>query len=97
MHGLDARRARAALVEGAQEGDAAAGIVLPAVLAVEDDADQGRARCVADRLADAVQAADEIVGRRLRLAALVVEADQVAQGVVAEDDAQLVRRLRATL
>ena len=32
------------LVEGAQEGHAAAGVVLPAVLAVEDDAHQGRAR-----------------------------------------------------
>ena len=39
-------------------------------------------------LADAVQTADEIVRRRVRLAALVMEADQVAQGVIAEHDAQ---------
>ena len=31
----------------------------------------------------------EIVGRRVGVAALIVEADHVAQGVIAEDDAQL--------
>ena len=38
------------------------------------------------RIVDAVQAAREVLGRRFRLAALIVKANQVAQGMVAEDD-----------
>ncbi len=84
---------RAAAVQGAQERDAAAGIVLPAILAVEDDADQRPARRCWTALADVAQVPHEIVRGRIRLAALVVEADHVAQGVIAEDDAQLVLAL----
>ena len=86
--GPHARRRRAALVQLAQELHAAAGVVFPAVLAVQDDADQGRLGAV-DRLADVVQVPHEILGRGHRLAALVVEADGIAEGVVAEDNGQL--------
>ncbi len=77
-------------VERAEEINAAVRIVFPAVLAVEDNAHQRRpvAGIAAGCSADGLQLADEIVGRVLRLVALVVEADLVAHGVVAEDDLQ---------
>ena len=57
-----------------EEGDAAAGIVLPAILPVENDTDQGRLR-PGYRLPDAAQVEHEILGSRHRVAALVMEAD----------------------
>src|SRR5438034_2883243 len=66
--------------------------MLPAVFAVENDTDQGRLATV-DRLADAPQMVDEILGGGDRLAALVMEADHVAESVVAKNDAQLMARL----
>jgi len=66
--------------------------MLPTILAVEDHADQHR-RLARHRLADFVQMPHEILGRFLAPAALIVKPDHVAQGVVAEDDAQLVLAL----
>src|SRR6266498_2928929 len=80
--------AATALIEGAQELDTAAGVVLPAVLAVEDHAHQ-RWLVVGDGGADVSQVAHEVLRRGHRLAALVVEADHVAQCVIPEDDRQL--------
>src|SRR5262249_42960678 len=59
-----------------------------AVFTVEDDADQRRVITLHGG-PYAVQLAQEVVGRRDRVAALIVEADHVAQGVVAENDAKL--------
>ena len=88
MTGLDARIARHALVERAEERDAAVGVVFPAVLAVEDDRDERR-RVVPAGVADGVQLAQE-VGRGDRPGtALVVEPDLVRHRMVAEDDRQL--------
>src|SRR5437868_5586638 len=91
-HRADARRAAAALEECPAKSDAIAGIMLPAILAVEDHADQ---RGLAARHAppDAAHAVDEVRSRGVGLAPLVVEADQIAQHMVAEDDAQLGRAL----
>jgi len=72
-HGLDAGGARAALVQRPQERHAAVWVVLPAVFAIKDDADQRRLRAVADRLLDVEQVLDEIVRRRGPLAALIVK------------------------
>src|SRR5260370_3053822 len=77
------------LIKGAEEGHAAAGIMLPAVLAVENDTDQSRLS-TGDRLADAPQVLYEVVGGRDRITPLVMETDHIAQGVIAEDDGQLV-------
>src|SRR5262249_15798688 len=52
LHRADLGALAAALVEGAQEDHAAVGVVLPAVLAVEDDADQGGRPAPADGPAD---------------------------------------------
>src|SRR6266851_3041596 len=81
--------AHTTLIKGAEEGHAAAGIMLPAVLAVENDADQGRLSA-ADCLADAPQVLYEVVGGRDRITPLVMETDHIAQGMIAEDDGQLV-------
>ena len=77
-------------IDAAEEIDAGVGIVFPAVLAVENDAHQRGpvAGVAAGGVADGLQLADEIVHRLLRRVALVVEADLVAHGVVAEDDLQ---------
>ena len=89
-HRLDLRMSHHAAVNVAEEIDPGVGIVFPAVLAVEDDADQRRpmAGVAAGRAADGFQLADEIIDRLLRRIALIVEADLVAHGVVAEDDLQ---------
>src|SRR6266478_5644239 len=79
---------RAALVEGAEKSDTPAGIMLPAIFAVENDTHQRRLGVV-DSLTDATQACDKILRRLRRLAPLVVEADHVAQSVISEDDPQL--------
>ena len=94
-HRPDPRVADRALVERAEERDAAVGVVFPAVLAVEDDRDERR-RVVPAGVADGVQLAQEIVGGGRAGAALVVEADLVGHRVIAEDDRQLVLRPRAT-
>ena len=91
-HGRDALVARGVLVEGAEERDAAVGEVFPAVLAVEDDGHESRG-VVPAGVADGVQLAEEVGGGDLAGAALVVEADLVGEGVVAEDDGQLGARL----
>jgi hypothetical protein len=67
--------------------------VLPAVLAIENNADQRRFM-VRNRGADVVQMLHEIVRRVAAVRTLVVEADHVAQGMIAEDDAQLMAALR---
>src|SRR5437870_5133778 len=86
---LDIARAHTALIKGAEEGHTPAGIMLPAVLAVEDDTDQCRLG-PGYRLADTPQVLDEVVGGRDRITALVMETDHVAQSMIAEDDGQLV-------
>ena len=85
--GRTSAASRAAAGRASAGTHAAVGVVLPAVLAVEDDADERRGRLLPARLADAVQLAEESRPRRSGSAALVVEADQVAQRVIAEDDA----------
>ena len=87
---MDLRMLGDSLVERAEKIDAAVGIVFPAVFAVEYDAHQRRpmAGVAARGAADGFQLADKIVGRVLRLVALVMEADLVAHGMIAEDDLQ---------
>ena len=84
-----------AMVEGAEERDAAVGVVLPAVFAVEDDGDEGGG-VMAAGVADGVELAHEVAGGSGAGASLVVEADLVGHRVVAEDDGELVVRPRAT-
>src|SRR4051794_18454440 len=59
-HGADAGRRCAAPVERPQEIDATVGIVLPAIFAIEDDANKSRRRA-SRYLANAVQAAKEMI------------------------------------
>src|SRR5262249_44044318 len=84
----DARVAHRLLVDRAEERDAAGGVMLPAVLAVEDDRDD-RGRVVAAGLADGQYLAEEVGGRDRAGAALIVEADLVRHRMIAEDDRQL--------
>ena len=84
----DPRVARGALVQRAEERDAAVGVVLPAVLAVEDHRDQ-RGRVVAAGVADGVDLAEEVGGGDRSGAALVVEPHLVGHRMIAEDDRQL--------
>ncbi len=79
-----------AAIEAAKELDAGVGIVFPAVFAVENDAHQGgpAAGVALGGGADGLDAADKIGHRLFRRVAIVVEADLVAHGVVAEDDLQ---------
>src|SRR5262249_55897949 len=96
LHRTNPRRRRAALIQGTQERHAPALIMFPAVLAVEDNADQRRG----DRLhppANVVPGLQKNVSRVLPPAALVVETDHVAQGMIAEYDAQLVISLADTV
>ena len=88
-HGPDARIAGHALIERAEEGDAAVGVILPAVLAVEDHRDERR-RVVPAGVADRVQLAQEIARGGRPGTALVVEPDLVRHRMVAEDERQLV-------
>ncbi len=80
----------AAAIECPQETDAAVGIVFPAVLAVENDGDQrSAARIVGfDRATDRQEFPHHVAGGLLGVAALIVETDQVGEGVVAEDHVQ---------
>ena len=79
-----------AAIHAPQKVDARVGIVFPAVLAVEDDANQRGpvAGVAAGGVADGLELADEVAHGVLGRVALVVEADLVAHGVVAEDDLQ---------
>ncbi len=82
----------AALVERPQKRHAAAGIVFPTILAVEDHADQCGLRPI-DCLADAAESHGEVVGGSHRVVALVMEPDQIAQSVIAEHDSQIMTGL----
>ena len=81
-----------AMVEGAEKRDAAVGVVLPAVFAVQDDGDEGGG-VMAAGVADGVELGHEVAGGSGAGASLVVKADLVGHGVVAEDDGELVVRL----
>ena len=80
---------RCTLVEGAEEGNAAVGIVFPAVLAVEDHRND-RCGALAAGVTDGVQLAEEVTRGHGAGTALVVEADLVRHGMIAEEDRQLV-------
>src|SRR5262249_52416762 len=77
LHRAHVPVADAAFVKGAEESNAAAGVVLPAVFAVENDAHQSWP-IAGDGGPDTVELTDKIVGRGYRIATLVVEADQIA-------------------
>ena len=80
----------AAAVESAQKADAAVGIILPAVFAVENHGYQrAAARIVGlDRPADRQELAHHVAGGLFGVAALIVKTDQIGEGVVAEDHVQ---------
>src|SRR5207245_8426928 len=78
----------ALLINRAEKGHSSARIMLPTVFAVQDDGNQGRLGAV-DRLANGSQAHDKIVGRGRRIPPLIMKPDQVAQGMIAKDDAEL--------
>src|SRR5712671_4383890 len=82
-----AGRARAALIKCAEKRNAALGVMFPAVFAVEDDANQGGLMGI-DGLADAVEVSEEVIGGLHAGTALVVEADHIAENVIAKDDAE---------
>ena len=88
LHRLDARITRHALVERAQKRHTAVGIVFPAVLAVQNDRDE-RCRVVPAGVANGVQLAQEICRGVRPGTALVVKADLVRHGMVAENDRQV--------
>ena len=77
-------------IERLEEIDAAARIVFPAVLAIENDAHQGGAvsRVAAGCMGDRLHLGQEIVHGMLGLITLVMEADLVAHSMIAEDHLQ---------
>src|SRR5690606_484440 len=60
-------------------------VVLPRVLAVEDDADHVLAGRAVDELDDVAHVAGEVLRRGLTIPLLVLEPDQVGEAVVAEE------------
>ena len=88
---LDARAPLEGAVEPVEEVPTALRVVLPGVLAVEDDAD-GRAAVEplrAPRLADPLHAPHEVLDRLRGRDALVGEADHVGERTVAEEHGEL--------
>ena len=81
------------LVKRAEERDAAVGVVLPAVLAVEDHRDERRRSCAGRRRRSRASLPRKSAAAGRARAALIVEADLVGHRMVAEDDRQLVARL----
>ena len=80
----------AAAIECPQEANAAVGIVFPAVLAVENDGDERPAARIVgfDRTTDGQEFPHHVAGRLLGVAPLIVETDEVGEGVIAENHMQ---------
>src|SRR5262249_31449497 len=89
--GADDGMPRRAAIERSQEFDAAVGVILPAVFAVENDWDEGGTSGIVrfNGAADGLNAPQEVVGCSGRVAPLVMKPDQVAQAMVAEYDLKL--------
>src|SRR5580765_4549536 len=86
-HGANPWRRRAAPIKLAQESHAPARIMFPAVLAVENDANQCWLIAI-DGVADIEQMPREVLRGRRRFAALIMKADHVAKSMIAKDNAQ---------
>ena len=69
-----------------QKGLALLAIEFPAVLAIQDHRHDIRRAVVRQGILDAQEVIDEILGRLVRVAVLVNEANQVAQAMVAEEE-----------
>ena len=77
-------------VERAEEIDTGIGIVFPAILPVENEAQECRsmAGVAAGGLPHRFHLGEEVIDGVVRLVALILESDLVAHGMVAEDDLQ---------
>src|SRR6516165_8616941 len=89
---MNVARAGAALIQGAQKRHSSVGVVLPTILSIQNDAHEGGIRPV-HRLTDAPKPHGEVFGGSYGIVALVMEADQIAERVVSENDPELMARL----
>src|SRR5437016_13610140 len=71
LNGLEVAAADTTFVQGTEKSDTAAGIMLPAIFAVEDDAHECRLR-TRDGLADSSQVLYEVIGGGRGVAALIL-------------------------
>ena len=87
--GLDLRIALQPIVEAAQEFASRLRVVLPRILAVEDDRHDRIAPCIQNRLRRILNVVDEVIGGVLRRHARVHEAHIVRDAMVAKDQVHL--------